>query len=166
VAAEAGAPAGLLTYYFGSIDGLLEAALASFVEREIARVREVLAALDTTSDADLRTAVAEGALAVFRMEGLAQVAQFELYVTAARREALRPTARACVDAYVELAGSVLARLGAARPQEGARALVALLDGLTLQRLVTGEPDGDAFDHEVAIPAVLALVGAYAPAPAV
>jgi len=158
VASEAGAPVGLLTYYFGSIDGLLEAALTSFVERELERVGELITVLGETPDIELAATVAEGALAAFRAEGVAQVAQFELYATAARRAELQATARACVDAYVKLAESVLVRLGSARPREGARALVALIDGLTLHRLAAGEDE--AFDRDVAMPAIMAVVEAY------
>jgi hypothetical protein len=114
-------------------------------------------------DLELASAVAEGALAAFRAEGVAQVGQFELYATAARRVELQATARECIDAYAALADSVLLRLGAEKPQEGARALVALIDGFTLHRLAAGADE--AFDHDVAVPAVMAVVSAYASLPA-
>ena len=53
----------------------------------------------------------------------------------------------------------LERLGAEKPDEGSRALVAMLDGFAMHQLV--DPD-EAFILEVALPAVLALVNAYAP----
>ncbi len=162
VAAEADAPVGLLTYYFGSIDGLLEAALSSFVEREIERVTALTEALGETPDVQLAETVAEGTLAAFRAQGVAQVGQFELYATAARRAELQAAARQCIDAYVALAESVLVRLGAEKPNEGARALVAIIDGFTLHRLAAGADE--AFDHDVAVPAIMAVVGAYATVP--
>jgi hypothetical protein len=94
------------------------------------------------------------------VEPAQQVAQFELYLEAVRRPGLRSVARDCLNGYADLARLALERVGSDRAEEGARAFVALIDGFALQQLV--DPD-ETFVARVALPAVLALLGAYAPA---
>jgi DNA-binding transcriptional regulator YbjK len=161
IAEEAGVAISVTTYHFNSIDELLRDALRLFVDEEIARVRTATAAIgDAGTPLDLAGLTAAVVEAVGNVL-VSPLAQFELYLEASRRPALATEARACLEAYLELGATFLEELGAPHPQQGARALVALLDGLTVQRLV--DPSDD-FDIAVAVPALLALVGALVPSP--
>jgi DNA-binding transcriptional regulator YbjK len=160
VAREAGITPGLTTYYFPTVDALLEATLASFVTEEVERLQTAIGMLEELGpDAD-REAVLAAVFQAMAVEPADQVAQFELYLESARRPGLQAVARECLTAYTELARLALERLGSDRAQEGGHALVALIDGLALHQLV--DPD-EAFVLETALPAVLALLDAYAPA---
>lgn len=160
VAAEADITPGLTTYYFPTVDALLEATLSNFVAEELERLRAVHASFDDAGPDIDREAVLGAVFTAVAVEPAQQVAQFELYLEAVRRPGLRDVARDCLHGYADLARLALERLGADRPAEGARALVALIDGLALQQLV--DPD-EAFVAQVALPAVLALLDTYAPA---
>jgi DNA-binding transcriptional regulator YbjK len=159
IAAEADIPSSVTTYHFRSIDELLEAALRLFVDEEVARLREATAAVLEPGVTIDRRAIVDGVLAVVTSGVGAQTAQFELYLEAARRPGLAGVARACMDAYVELGRTLLESLGAEQPRQGAHALLAIMEGLSLQRLVYG---GEDFEGEIAAPAVLAVVEAFAP----
>ena len=159
VAARAGVPTGSIAYYFGTVDGLLDAALRHFVEQEAARLRTATAGLARTGAQTDRAEVVAAVLDAIGLTTDEQLAQFELYLEAARRPALRDAATDCLAGFHALAEEALGQLGAQRPAEGARALVALLDGLGLHRTLSTSA---SFDRDVALPAVLALVSAYAP----
>jgi DNA-binding transcriptional regulator YbjK len=160
VATEADITPGLTTYYFPSVDDLLEATLSSFVEEELERLRAATDALEEAGPDANRESVLGAVFTAVAVEPAQQVAQFELYLESVRRPGLRDVARDCLNGYAELARLALERLGAERPEEGARALVALLDGFALQQLV--DPD-ETFVMRIALPAVLALLDTYAPA---
>jgi DNA-binding transcriptional regulator YbjK len=160
VAEEAGVPAATTTYYFDSIDELLEDALRLFVDEEVERLgalaerlREAHAAPSTVAE----LVVAE--LALGDADG--NVAQFELYLEASRRPRLHDSAAACVDAYAGAAEAALRAAGAARPAEGARAFVALIDGFALARIASGRRE----TREILAAALLDLFVAYAMDPA-
>lgn len=160
VAAEAGITPGLTTYYFPTVDALLEATLSSFVDEEMARIRAATEVLDEGGRGTDREAVLGAIFAAVAVEPAQQVAQFELYLEAVRRPGLRSVARDCLNGYADLARLALERVGSERAEEGARAFVALIDGFALQQLV--DPD-ETFVARVALPAVLALLETYAPA---
>lgn len=138
VAEAAGVPLATTTYYFESIDHLLEEALELFVAEEVARVRALAEQLRGTSAPPIEIAQL---FARELVEGspwrtpLRRV-QFELYVEAARRPGLRAAAQASVAAYVEAVEAALESTGAPRAAEGARHFVAMTDGLGIQRLFT------------------------------
>ncbi|MFC7220136.1 TetR/AcrR family transcriptional regulator [Streptomyces polyrhachis] len=125
VAREAGLPATSAAYHFGSVDALLVAALVRAVDRYSALLRRAAAAPDPI--AALAKALAG------ELDGRRRpfVAEYELYLLAARRPALRPAAQRCVD---DLAA--LARLRSDDPL-AVRAFCAGVDGLLVQTLVTG-----------------------------
>lgn len=136
VAEEAGVPTATTTYYFASIDELLEDALRLFVEQEVERLGALAERLREAHPAP-------AAIAAMVVEGLAAVdpdgniAQFELYLEASRRPRLHAAAAACLDAYASTAEAALRAAGAERPEEGARAFVALIDGFALGRIASG-----------------------------
>jgi len=139
VAAESGVPLGTVSYHFGSIEALLEGALRLFVEEETARLRAVAERLAGARAAPDDIAAAIVAELATEAPGSA-LPQFELYLEAARRPALRPAARECLDAYGSVAEAALRAGGAPRAQEGAMLFVALVDGLALHQMATARPD--------------------------
>lgn len=128
VAKEAGLPASSAAYYFGSVDDLLVAALVGAADAYSALLREAAAAPDPV--AALAAALA-GELAEQRRPLVA--AEYELYLLAARRPALRPVAARCVD---DLAALARGCVGDDAP-EAVAAFCAGVDGLMVQALVTG-----------------------------
>jgi DNA-binding transcriptional regulator YbjK len=130
VAAEADVPLGSTTYHFATLDDLLVAALRQANEG----FARVVAAHPALSDpaADL-----PGELARVLGEWLAGdrtgvELEYELYLAALRRPALRPVA-------AEWAGGVSTLLATRTDPVTARALVAVLDGICLQVLLTDAP---------------------------
>ncbi|GAA2601602.1 TetR/AcrR family transcriptional regulator [Streptomyces tubercidicus] len=131
VAAAADVPLGSTTYHFASLDELLIAAL-----RQVNRV--CLADFARWAEGIDPAAPLAEEVARFIEEALAgdrsrMELEYELYLTALRREAVRPIAAECLDEMVRVLGQ---RIGDVRT---ARAVVALTDGLLLQHLLTGQP---------------------------
>lgn len=133
VAEAAGVPLATTTYYFESIDHLLEEALRLFVTEEAARLRALAEQLRGTTAspaeiaADFARELAEGS----PWETPLKRVQFELYLEASRRPRLREAAQQCVATYVEVTEAALTAAGSPRAAEGARLFVALADGLGL-----------------------------------
>ncbi len=137
VAEEAGVPLGSLTYWFATKDDLLREALRLFVDEEAARLRRVG---DEIEEGMTPAEIAERFSAVLEAgQGPEQVAQFELYLEAARNPALREVARQCFAAYEDVCRVALRAVGVeAPPGHPLPALfVALADGLGLRRLGGG-----------------------------
>ena len=135
VAEEAGVPLGSLTYWFATKDDLLREALRRFVAEEAERLRAVSEALEPGADpaetAALFSEILEGSSAT------EQVAQFELYLEAARNPALRDIAAESFRAYEEVAVAALRAVGVAEPEQAAPLFVSLSDGLGLRRQAAG-----------------------------
>ena len=158
VAARAGLPPASTTYYFTSIQELTEEALrlhtAERVEALQAITREAAGTGSTVEDIARRFA-----LALTGRSRESVIAQYEVYLEAARTPALRKTVADALAGFEELAESVLTVLGARRPREGAEAFVALLDGFALHRLA--RPRSVAEDAEALFEAMRATFIAYA-----
>jgi TetR/AcrR family transcriptional regulator, regulator of biofilm formation and stress response len=136
VADAAGVPSSTTTYYFESLDELLDEALLLFVRGEAGRLHALADELDGQQmppEEIARLLVEE--LRAGHDDG--DVAQFELYLEASRRPSLREVARECLRLYEEVAHAALRAAGSPRPEEGAGAFVALLDGLGLHRIASG-----------------------------
>jgi TetR/AcrR family transcriptional regulator, regulator of biofilm formation and stress response len=150
VAAEAGVPLGSLTYWFASKDDLLREALLLFVDEETERLRRVGESL---TEGMAPAEIAERFAAVLEAgDGDDQVAQFELYIEAARNPALREVAQQCFAAYEEISRSALRAAGVEADGALPALFVALADGLGLRRMGAG----DALDVREAM---LGLFGA-------
>ena len=138
VAEEAGVPLGSLTYWFGTKDDLLREALRRFVADEAERLRGVAAQLDADAGpadiAERYATVLEADADTTRPE---QIAQFELYLEAARNPALRDIARESFRAYEEVAVAALRAAGVEDPERVAPLFVSLADGLGLRRMAAG-----------------------------
>lgn len=136
VAAEADVPLGSTTYHFASLDELLVAALRRANDNFGRALRESPELADP--DRDLATALARLMGEWIGGERTGVELEYELYLAALRRPALRPVA-------AEWAGDVGACLAPRTDPATARAVIALMDGICLQVLLT---DG-AYDEEYA-----------------
>ena len=136
VATEAGVPLSSTTYYFESLDDLLEGALFRFVSAETERLAAAAELLEGRELEPLEAA------RLFRAElEETSVAQFELYLEVSRRPLLREVARRCLDLYEAAAEAALRATGAEHPEAYARAFVALFDGYGLHRIAGGDDQG-------------------------
>ncbi|AJT69294.1 hypothetical protein T261_7697 [Streptomyces lydicus] len=131
VAAAAEVPLGSTTYHFATLDDLLVAALRQANGEWLADFARWADGLDPAVPlADQVTELVGRTLAGDR----ARVElEYELYLAALRREAVRPIAEECLNEMVRLLGR---RIG---DEQTARAVVAFIDGLLLQHLLTGRP---------------------------
>ncbi len=135
IAARAGVPLSTTSYFFGSLDDLIVAALRGFARTSIAELEATAAAF---AESELSPAQAVQLLvdALVAEPRSSTIAQFEIYLEAARRAELRSEVRKILAGFEQLAYSALVAVGAQRPKEGARAFVAIADGFALQRLAS------------------------------
>ncbi len=132
VAAEAGVTHGLVGYHFGSLDAMIQEALA-------------LAADEAIRDA--RLAVSAGELGAFARtlsqlvseHAQGQTYQYEMTLESLRRPELAPRVRALYENYYRVVEQSLAALGIAPDGGLTRLVFAALDGLVLQQLIFGDP---------------------------
>jgi DNA-binding transcriptional regulator YbjK len=155
VAAEADVPLGSTTYHFAGLDDLLVAALehvSSGPRSAMAGWKDVLAEADATPAEDGRPPLADALtrlLEEYAQGGRGRIRmEYELYLAALRRPALQPVAAAWLDEMVEIIGCHTADAATAR------VLVALIDGLLLQLLLTDRP----FEREAVRSALARVTG--------
>ncbi|MEV6116836.1 TetR family transcriptional regulator [Streptomyces sp. NPDC052109] len=144
VAAEADVPLGSTTYHFATLDDLLVAALCQANEG-FARVLDASGVL-TDAGGDLAAGLARVLGEWLGRDRPGAELEYELYLAALRRPALRPVA-------AQWAEETAQRLAARVDPVTARALVALLDGICLQVLLTG----GSYDEEYARAALARLI---------
>lgn len=137
VAAEADVPLGSTTYHFASLDELLVAALRRVNGTFGARLREG----PETDAPDLAAGLAALMGEWLSAERTGVELEYELYLAALRRPALRPVAAEWTD---EVVAALAPRTGPVT----ARALVALMDGISLQVLLTGAPYDEGYAREM------------------
>jgi DNA-binding transcriptional regulator YbjK len=138
VAAEADVPLGSTTYHFKTLDELMVAALRQANEG-FAKVVAAHGALEDTGGdlaADLARILGEW----LGGDRTGVELEYELYLAALRRPALRPVAAEWCEDLAE-------RLARRTDPVTARALVALMDGICLQVLLTGTPYDEQFARE-------------------
>jgi DNA-binding transcriptional regulator YbjK len=132
VAREAVVPTTSTTYYFASLDDLLIATLMWSAEKLADDIGVMIARLVEAQDSgidDLSRLLAD-MLGVHRGRTMAE---YELYLLAARRPELRPAARRWLDAITEVA------LPYNTDPVAFRAFLAAVDGLLMQGLIADEP---------------------------
>ena len=130
VAKEAGQPATAAAYYFKSIDDLLTAALTSCMDADAERMRVLAAEAD--GGADSLRALARLMAEVVR-EPAHLLAEFELYLLAARDTRLRPPTHRWLAAVSDFARRYT------DDDALAQAAVGAVDGLLMQALLTDRP---------------------------
>ncbi|WP_416984004.1 TetR/AcrR family transcriptional regulator [Streptomyces sp. T028] len=138
VAAEADVPLGSTTYHFTTLDDLMTAALRQASEG----FAKVIAARGALSDprADLPTELAAWLGEWLAGDRTGVELEYELYLAALRRPALRPVA-------AEWADGMAALLAHRTDPPTARTLVALMDGICLQVLLTDTPYDERYARE-------------------
>ncbi|MGW2651043.1 TetR/AcrR family transcriptional regulator [Streptomyces sp. NPDC001393] len=139
VAAEADVPLGSTTYHFATLDDLLVAALCQANEG-FAQVLDASGVLADPGD-DLATGLARVLGEWLGRDRPGVELEYELYLAALRRPALRPVA-------AQWAEETARRLAARVDPVTARALVALMDGICLQVLLTGGSYDEEYAREV------------------
>ncbi|GAA3518991.1 TetR/AcrR family transcriptional regulator [Actinocatenispora rupis] len=126
VASAAGVPLGSTTYHLGSRDELLATALRAAAEAYNRRLREFLDGLP--ADADLAAALADMITHDVGPHRDRTIVEYELYLAALRRPALRPAATAWMS-------DITALIARRTDPVTARAVTAAIDGLLLESLV-------------------------------
>jgi DNA-binding transcriptional regulator YbjK len=135
VAEEAGVSLGSLTYYFGSKQELLRDALALHVREDVGRLRALTDALLASGATGPQ--VVDAFIAQFEA-GTPDVAQFELYLEAARDPELSEVATESLRAYQEVAALALRAAGVADPAAAAGMVVATIDGIGVHQAAARE----------------------------
>jgi DNA-binding transcriptional regulator YbjK len=138
VAAEAGVSLGSLTYHFPSQTDLLRDSLLLFVEEEVARLDGLAAALRARQPSREEAAAAVERIVADGAGRPEPLAELELHLHAARDPALHDASRRCFAAYEGFAATALEVLDVPEPERNARAVVALMCGLAVRRVGTGD----------------------------
>jgi DNA-binding transcriptional regulator YbjK len=160
VAREAGVPLAATTYYFDSKEALLQETLVSVAEEEIARLQSLTASAKSGPETIrwlLDAFVGEDS-PNSEAGARTQLAQYELFLEAARRPKIRAVAREWTGAYLAVAEMALAGAGSEKPAVDARILVAMLDGLFLQQVATRSR---SFEKQILEPALRRFTEAIA-----
>ncbi|MDG5802886.1 TetR family transcriptional regulator [Streptomyces ossamyceticus] len=139
VAAEADVPLGSTTYHFKTLDDLMVAALRQANEGYARTVLARGALQDPASD--LAAELAALGSEWFAGDRTGLEVEYELYLAALRRPALRPVAAEWAEGFADC-------LALRTDPVTARALVALIDGICLQVLLTGAPYDEGYAREV------------------
>lgn len=158
VAERAGVPLASTTYYFKSIDELMGEALRLATDE---RVGQLDAFVETAPEVPPAPGeLGRTFLATVISRPIAEIlAQFEVYLEAARNLEMQPTARASIEAFERLAQNVLDRVGASDDRGMAVAIAALVDGFAIHRLA--RPLAPERELEIMLLALRALFIAHA-----
>jgi DNA-binding transcriptional regulator YbjK len=135
VAARAGVAPATTTYYFGSIQALVEEALSRHVEtwlRDLRALASMPAPPAGLLDAPGLTDLIAAAFALRTTEVVHT--QLAVYLAASRSEGLRPLAAEALGEFEALAARVLAGYGVREPDVVAGSVVAVIGGSALRRL--------------------------------
>lgn len=156
VAARAGLPPATTTYYFTSIDELIDEALTRHVDTWL-RDLQALAGVDLPGNLGIEGA---GALisAAFAVRSTDVVClQLAVYLAAARNPQLRPKAAEALNAIERFATRLLTAAGVPGPEELAYSIVSVIAGSALNRI--SERLGDDVEAIKLLGAIRALVAA-------
>jgi DNA-binding transcriptional regulator YbjK len=137
VAGAAGVALGSLTYHFPSQVDLLRESLLLFVGEEVARLETIAADLRRRRPG-LEQVAAEVERIVQESDNrIQQLAEAELHLQAARDPALQEASLRCFEAYEAVAVAALETLEVPDAERHARAVIALMYGMSLRRLGSG-----------------------------
>lgn len=151
VAERAGLPLASTTYYFGSLDDLVTAAVAETGREELAEGEAQLAGLpaqvEPATAAELVLDLLLGPES--RDGGLdAVLLRYERLVGAGRRPYLAPLMREMRVTLDAQLGAIIERSGRALDATALRDLVSLVDGAVISALIEADPDPRAAAREV------------------
>ncbi|EYT62468.1 TetR family transcriptional regulator [Dietzia sp. UCD-THP] len=133
VGSAAGVDNSLITYYFGSRDGLLEAATEWATNRSLEQ-------LSILAEARLGTSFAEAVVDLVRADPDLQLFQFEMIIASRRQPQLRPTVERLYDRYIDTFQKMLSLYGYPDRRPLARAIFSSLESLSLQQLTVASPE--------------------------
>jgi DNA-binding transcriptional regulator YbjK len=131
-------PVAATTYYFGSRDELFNEALAHAAQSDLTELEALAGSMERSppSVEALADSLADFLVSQLLRRRTTVIAQFELTLEAARQAPLRPAASASTEAYLELCERMLERIGSPDPSSDASLLVAVMDGILLDRLAS------------------------------
>lgn len=132
VGKEAGVDNSLITYYFGSREGLLAAATEWATGRS-------LELANAASTARLDATFAEAVVNLVLTEPELQLFQFEMILASRRQAELRPTVARLYDSYIESFQKMLVLYGYPGNRPLARAVFSSVESLILQQLTVADP---------------------------
>lgn len=141
VSRRAGLPPTTTTYFFSSIDELVDEALQTFVDETVADL-EALTIAWAKRDADVHDLVASIAAFLTATPTEHGQAQVEVYLGASRRPELRAAVARMLVAFEDVALVALRAASVTDPERRARAVVALTDGFLLHHLAKPRPDDE------------------------
>jgi DNA-binding transcriptional regulator YbjK len=160
VAARAGLPPSTTTYFFSSIDEMVEEALRVKVATSVADLRRLAGELESSGAAP--EVIAERyAERLLRNVTTGTLTEIEALLTGVRRPELRDAVQAAAMAYEDVTIEVLRMVGARNPEFTARAVRAMIDGFVLHHMANPRPD----DVAVMRDALITLVRTADAAPA-
>jgi DNA-binding transcriptional regulator YbjK len=135
VAREAKVPLAATTYYFASKEEILREALESLSRAEVERLEKLADSIADLASRDEAGLALSAALVPDSQEApRAWLAQFEIYLEAARNPALRPAVEQRRQAFVNLAETALRAAGAPDPERRAELGVAGINGILFDRV--------------------------------
>ncbi|MET8783094.1 TetR family transcriptional regulator [Streptomyces sp. NPDC004589] len=137
-AAAADVPLGSTTYHFSTLDELMVAALRQTNE---GFAKALAASGLEDAEGDLAADLARALGTWLGGDRTGVELEYELYLAALRRPALRPVAAEWTEETAE-------RLARRTDPVTARALLALMDGICLQVLLTGAPYDEEYARDV------------------
>jgi AcrR family transcriptional regulator len=146
LAAEAEVSLGTLTYHFPSQNELLKESLLLDMSEEVERLTRIAEAIknDEPSLEQVLEQTVQIASESMPSQGNArwaeQLAVYELHLQAARDPELHDASRRCFEAFDAVAVAALEALGLPSSPEHARVVVALITGVQLRAIGTGEHD--------------------------
>lgn len=140
LAREAGVALGSLTYHFPSQTEMLRESLMLYVSEEVERLNAIAATIREGEPSLDQVIIEAEQIFTSYSYGPEQIAEFELHLQAARDEELREASRRCYEAYDGVAAAVLQALGFPATDAHARVVVALINGMAMRYLGTGERD--------------------------
>ena len=142
VAEKAGLPLASTTYYFGSLDDLVVAAVDRSGRDEQAEVRAALDALPVDAGADEVVELVLDQLLgrESRQHPEAVILRYERFVGAARRPYLRPLMQEMRGEFDALLVDVLTRAAVTLEHRALLRLVAVVDGTVVNSLIEADPD--------------------------
>lgn len=148
IAERAQVPPSTTTYFFASIDELILEALRHFTALRVEQLNTLGEALreQRSGPREIGRLFAEALCAAPLQH---EVAQFEAYLDASRRERADDTIPSVLAAFESVAVHALTSLGVPNPERVAPVFVSLADGYGLRRIALGhsldpEPLADAF----------------------
>lgn len=140
VADAAGVSLGSLTYHFSSQAELLRDSLLLFVGEEVVRLEAIAGELRQRSPSLEQVAAEVERIVSESSDRMKLLAEAELHLSAARDPALQEASRRCFEAYEGVAEAALQALDVPDAERHARTIVAVMYGLALRRLGTGDED--------------------------